>query len=394
MRVNSEVMERLIAHLDMDCFYAAVEALDDPALDGRPVIVGGTAKRGVVSSASYEARAYGVRSAMPTFEAKRLCPPGIFIHPRMERYVEISRGVMELLRTFTPEMEQVSVDEAYLDLTGTSRLYGPPRETGLRLKRLIREGVGLVCSVGLAPNRLIAKIASDFDKPDGLVVVPPEEASRFLAPLPVRRLPGVGPRLAERLRSVGVDRVADLRRFSQEELTRIFGSMGERLFETARGIDDTPLHRPAKSKSISAEQTLERDTADKEVLVPLLAAQALRVSRRLRREGFLARTVVLKLKHSDFKQVTRSRSLDRAVDETGVIFRAGLDLLHDYRLKTSVRLIGLGLTNLEEPGFSQGSLFPPPEGGRRRGRVDRALDDILGRFGSQAIKLGVSLKKE
>ena len=193
---------------------------------------------------------------------------------------------------------------------------------------------------------------------------------------------------------MGVDRVADLRRFSQEELTRIFGSMGERLYETARGIDDSPLHLPPKSKSISAEQTLERDTSRKDDLVPFLAAQALRIGRRLRREGFLARTVVLKIKHSDFKQVTRSKSFDQPLDETGAILRAGLDLLQDYRLRTSVRLIGLGLANLEEPTMSQGSLFPPPEEGRRKGRVDRALDDILGRFGSQAIKLGVSLKKE
>ncbi len=387
-------MERLIAHVDMDCFYAAVEALDDPGLVGRPVIVGGTSNRGVVSSASYEARALGVRSAMPTFEARRLCPQGVFLFPRMARYVEVSAKVMELLRTFTPEMEQVSVDEAFLDLTGTSRLHGPPRETGRRLKKLVRDEAGLVCSVGLAPNRLIAKIASDFDKPDGLVVVPPEEAARFLAPLPVRTLPGVGPRLAEKLRSVGVERVADLLRFDREELNRIFGSMGERLFETARGVDETPFHRLPKSKSISAEQTLDRDTARKEDLVPILAAQALRIGRRLRRQGFVARTVVLKLKHSDFKLVTRSRSLERPTDRTRLILRAGLGLLEDYRLKTSVRLIGLGLSNLEDPRLSQESLFPAPEKDGRSLRVDRAMDRILGRFGSQAIKLGVSIKKE
>ena len=383
----------MIAHLDMDCFYAAVEALDDPGLAGRPVIVGGTSNRGVVSSASYEARAYGVRSAMPTFEAKRLCPEGVFVHPRMSRYSEVSKRVMGLLIDFTPEVEQVSVDEAFLDLTGTERLHGPPKKTGRLLKKRIREEAGLVCSVGLAPNRLIAKIASDFDKPDGLVVVSEEEAARFLAPLPVRTLPGVGPKLAERLRSVGVDRVLDLRRFSQEELTGIFGSMGVRLFETARGIDESPLHRKPKSKSISAEITLSRDTAKKEELVPILASQALRISRRMRRHGYLARTVVLKLKHSDFRLITRSRSFEEPTDETARIFKAGLALLQDYRLKTTVRLIGLGLANLEEPGTIQASLFPSPERSERRNRVDQALDRILGRFGSQAIKLGVSIKK-
>ena len=387
-------METLIAHVDMDCFYAAVEALDDPGLAGRPVIVGGTSNRGVVSSASYEARALGVRSAMPTFEARRLCPEGVFLHPRMERYVELSSRVMELLRSFTPIMEQVSVDEAFLDLTGTGRLYGPPLETGRRLKALVREETGLVCSVGLAPNRLIAKIASDFDKPDGLVVVPAGEAAAFLAPLPVRRLPGVGPRLAEKLRSVGVERVADLRRFEREELDRIFGSMGRRLFETARGIDEAPFFRAPKTKSISAEQTLAQDTASKEELIPILAAQALRIGRRLRRQGMTARTVVLKLKHSDFRLITRSRSLDKPTDQTQLILQAGLGLLADYRLKTSVRLIGLGLANLEDPALAQKELFSTPGEEGRSTKVDQALDRILGRFGAQAIKLGVSIKKE
>ncbi|MBW1713976.1 MAG: DNA polymerase IV, partial [Deltaproteobacteria bacterium] len=200
-------MDRLIAHLDMDAFYASVEVLDDPALEGRPVIVGGLSGRGVVSSASYQARAFGVRSAMPIFEARRLCPQGVFLPVRMARYQEVSRVIMDLLQGFAPAVEPVSVVEAFLDLTGTARLYGPPRQTGQRLKNLVKDKTGLACSVGLAPNRLLAKIASDLDKPDGLVVVGPQEAADFVAPLAVAKLPGVGPAMRERLKAVGVTKV-------------------------------------------------------------------------------------------------------------------------------------------------------------------------------------------
>jgi DNA polymerase-4 len=386
-------MVRLIAHVDMDAFYAAVEVLDHPELAGRPVIVGGTSKRGVVSSASYEARAHGVRSAMPTFEAKRLCPEAVFRPVRMVRYKEISEAIMDLLAGFAPFLEVVSVDEAFLDLTGTSGLYGPPEAAGRRLKELIKAATGLTCSVGLAPNKLLAKIASDLRKPDGLVVVAPESAAEFIAPLPVRKLPGVGPRSAQRLAEVGVSRVADLRRFSPEELTRLFGAFGPRLAETAWGRDDRPLEPPGRPKSISAEETLEEDTANLEILQPLLAGQALRVGRRLRRHGLLARTVVLKLKHRDFKLVSRSLRLPEPTADTQAILQAGLALLRAYGLKVAVRLIGLGLANLEEPGPRQAGLFPWPGQPPGRPAVDQALDQILSRYGSQAIKLGLALKK-
>jgi len=387
-------MERLIAHLDMDCFYAAVEVLDDPGLKGRPVMVGGTGRRGVVSAASYEARRFGVHSAMPGFEARRLCPEGIFLPVRMSRYLEVSRVIFDLLRGFAPLVVQVSVDEAFLDLSGTAAIYGSPREIGRRLKDLIKDRVGLTCSVGLAPNRLVAKIASDFDKPDGLVVVPPEEAAGFLAPLPVAKLPGVGPKMVARLRTVGVERVAHLRRFSPEELARVAGSLGGWLHKAAWGLDDSALEQEPERKSISAEETLAEDTAKEEELVPILAHQALRICRSLRRKGLKARTVTLKLKHSDFRQVTRSTSLERATDQTRSVFKAGLQLLRRYELKTSVRLIGLGLSNLVEPGLEQGVLFPQESEGKRRSELDRAVDRILERYGSRAIELGVSVKKD
>jgi DNA polymerase-4 len=331
---------------------------------------------------------------MPAFEARRLCPEGIFLPVRMGRYLEVSKKIFDLLRGFAPRVVQVSVDEAFLDLSGTGAIYGSPRRIGQRLKDLIREEVGLTCSVGLAPNRLVAKIASDYDKPDGLVVVPPEEAAGFLAPLPVGKLPGVGPKMRARLRTVGVERVADLRRFGPEELARVAGSMGRWLHDAAWGEDDTKLEEGRERKSISAEQTLAEDTANKEELIRIMAGQALRICRSLRVKGLKARTVTLKLKHSDFRQVTRSTSLEQATDETKSIFKAGLQLLRQYELKTSVRLIGLGLSNLEEPGLEQGALFPRESLRETRSELDRAVDRILERFGSQAIKMGVSIKKE
>ncbi len=388
-------MDRLIAHLDMDAFYAAVEALDNPELKGKPVIVGGTSNRGVVSSASYEARRLGVRSAMPIVEARRKCPDGVFLPGRMKRYQEVSRKIMTALRDFAPVVEPVSIDEAFLDLTGTTKLYGPPEAIGRRLKALIRETTGLTCSVGLAPNKLVAKIASDHDKPDGLTVVSPEAVEDFLGRLEVGRLPGVGPRLKAKLELLSVATVADLRRLSLEDLNRLFGVHGARLHDMARGIDAAPVtagrERP---KSISAEQTLEADAYTSDELIPLLAAQALRVGRRLRAHGLYARTVVLKIKHADFKLVTRSQTLAAATASTKVILATATELLKAYGSRGPIRLVGLGVTNLESPTESQADLFGPDDDELRSARVDRAVDRILSRFGSKSIKIGVSLKKD
>jgi len=387
-------MNRLIAHVDMDCFYAAVEVLDDPSLAGRPVIVGGVSSRGVVSSASYEARRAGVRSAMPAFQARRLCPEGVFLPGRMRRYWQISTEVMDILAAFAPVFEPVSVDEAFLDLTGTERLYGPPAKMGRRIKSLVREEVGLTCSVGLAPNRLVAKIASDIQKPDGLVVVGPDEAAVFLAGMEVSRLPGVGPKLAERMRALGLVRIRDLTRLDKPEMERLFGSVGAWLFEAAQGRDETPVQPPGAVKSISAEETLARDTGRLEELTPHLAAQALKVGRRLRLKGMCARTVSLKLKRSDFQLITRSKSLAQPFDDTRTIFQAATGLLAAHHQGQPVRLIGLGVSNLTPASDRQPGLFEAGEGRRDRASLDRAVDEIVGRFGPEAIKFGLSLKKD
>lgn len=388
-------MDRLIAHLDMDAFYASVEVLDNPELAGKPVIVGGTTNRGVVTSATYQARALGVRSAMPIIRARRLCPQGIFIATRMKRYQEKSRQVMAALKDYAPVVEQVSVDEAFLDMTGTEGLYGPPKEIGRQLKDLVLEATGLVCSVGLAPNKLVAKIASDFDKPDGLVVVTPEKVAGFLAPLPVRRLPGVGPKLMERLKLLSIHTVADVRAVGEDDLTALLGDGGRRLLDLAWGRSESRVRtEPEQPKSISAEHTLETDARTMDELIPLMAAQALRVGRRLRAHDLKARTVNIKIKHSDFKQVTRAQTLDSATDSTRIILAEATALLKAYRMTKPVRLIGVGVSNLAPPREIQPSLFQEPRAPAADSGVDKALDRIMGRFGSKAIGMAVSLKKD
>lgn len=394
-------MDRLIAHLDMDCFYAAVEELDDPSLQGKPVAVGGAGRRGVVSAANYPARSFGVRSALPMFQAQRLCPDLIIRPVRMKRYVEISRRVMGLLEATAPVVEQISVDEAFLDMTGTTGLYGPAEQIGAMLKAAVREEVGLACSVGLAPNKLIAKIASDLRKPDGLVIVPADAAEDFLAALPVVKLPGIGPKMAAKLKMFGVDRIDQLRRFGQERLEEQFGVWGAAVHSAAWGRDDSPVQPGGRRKSISTERTLGRDEASAQALLPLLADQALETARAARRKGFVARTVVLKIKHADFRQITRSHTLDRPTANSRIIFHIAADLLAEYSSLDSwrpIRLIGVGLANLEDAASDnpkgQLNLFDEKEHDVKEDGIDQAIDKISSLFGSQALRLGVSLKKD
>lgn len=378
----------------MDCFYAQVEVLDDPDLKGRPVIVGGTSARGVVCSASYEARRFGVRSAMPILKARLLCPQGVFLPVRMNRYREVSAQIMDLLAAFAPVVEPISVDEAYLDLTGTGQLYGSAEEMGRRIKSLIKEKTQLTCSVGLGPNRLLAKIASELNKPDGLVVVSAAEAADFLANLDVSRLPGVGPKLAQRLHTLNLKRIADLRRLGQEEAVRFFGAIGSYLVESAWGRDQTPVQPPGEPKSISAEETLEQDSNHLDDLLSHLADQALRVGRRLRRRGLLARTVCLKLKRHDFSLITRAKSLAEPTDETRLIFQTAASLLKANHRGQLIRLVGLGVSGLSPAQGRQAGLFDPEKDQTRRARLDQAVDEIISRFGPEAIRLAISLKND
>lgn len=378
---------RLIAHVDMDAFYAAVERLDQPELAGRPIIVGG-GRRGVVSAASYEARAHGVRSAMPMFQARSRCPRGVFLPVRMERYVQVSRQVMEALAGFSPLVEPVSVDEAYLDLSGTARLWGGPADAGRAIKQTVRGATGLICSVGLAPVRFLAKIASDRDKPDGLTVVDDLEA--FLATVSLAEVPGVGAKARQKLGAMGLTRLTEARALGAERLERALGVFGRRLWDLAWGRDDTPVSPGREIKSISNERTLERDTGDRELLAAHLLALSQKVARRLRRKGLSGRTVTLKLKHSDHRLVTRSETLGQPSDAAEEIYAAVLGLLRAYPPPGPFRLVGVGVSHLAEPGAGQSELFHTPQKGRRQA-LGRAEDAIVARFGEKALTRAGSL---
>ena len=378
----------MILHIDMDAFFASVEQLDNPAYRGRCVIVGGTSSRGVVAAASYEARRFGVRSAMPLFQARKLCPQAILVRPRKDRYKEVSCHIMAILETFTPLVEPVSIDEAFLDVTGCRRIYGPPEEIARRIKAAVRDQMALTCSVGVAPVKFLAKIASDMDKPDGLTVIRPEEVPALIEKLPLSRVPGVGPAALECLTPLGVHTLGDVRGLNEAQLERRLGKFGLRLAALARGDDRSPVAPPGDPKSISAEQTLAEDTADRADLTALLLAQAAEVARQLRRKGFRARTVVLKLKHDDFCQATRSRTLESPTQSATTIHQAAVGLLAEYRLARPVRLVGVGAAGLVPAGVPvQADLF---DGARRVDaaweKVERAVDGITARFGTDAVR--------
>lgn len=378
----------MILHLDMDAFFASVEQHDDPTLTGLPVIIG-CHPRGVVSAASYEARKFGVRSAMPVVEARRRCPEGVFLPGNRRRYAEVSRVVMATLRTFSPLVEPASIDEAYVDVTGTGTLFGPPEALGRRIKAAIRQATGLTSSVGIAPVKFLAKIASDFDKPDGLTIVTPEGTAAFLAELPVGKIPGVGKRAQATLASLGIRVAGDILAYPPEFMQRHLGKWGLELYERAHGRGSAEVCPVREAKSVSAENTFAADTADREVLLAWLLTAAERVGREARRDGVRGRTVTLKLKFSDFKQITRSRTLAEATDSDAVLFGTARALLSAEPLPKPVRLIGLGLGHFGEPP-RQLSLFDSPETAHRRraGRIDRALDLIRDKFGREAIVRG------
>jgi DNA polymerase-4 len=385
----------MILHIDMDAFYASVEQLDNPWLRGRCVIVGGTSGRGVVSAASYEARKFGVRSAMPVFQARQLCPQGVFIHPRMDRYQEVSGRVMEILREFSPQVEPVSIDEAFMDLAGTERLFGSPAELARTIQNRVREAVHLTCSVGVAPNRFLAKVASDFQKPDGLTVIQPDQVAAFIDRLPIGKVPGVGPRTQPRLEQLGVHFLGDIRRFPEPTLESIFGAYGRRLLELSRGIDPTPVTSDSRAKSVSSECTLEADTADPAALTRCLLEQADEVAAGLRKEGVKARTVVLKIRHADFKRFTRRTTFDPPTQSSKVLYRHAVRLLQEYRFTQKVRLVGLGATGFVPAAAPQQQELFAGEDRSHEGweKVDRTLERIKRRYGEKVIRRA-SLKED
>ena len=373
---------RTIIHADLDAFYASVEALDDPSLVGRPVIVGGRPdERGVVSAASYEARRFGVHSAMPLRTAGRLCPHGAFVPPRPERYRELSGRVMGILASVTPLVEPISLDEAFLDVTASLRAFGSGEEIAQRLKRSVRDDTGLTLSVGVAANKLCAKIASAAGKPDGLIVVPPGEEAAFVAPLPVDRLWGVGPRAERALRELNVRTIGELAAVSPGMLRRRFGALGQDLRARASGIDDAPvvpLHAP---KSIGHEHTFDHDITSPATLEATLLDLADSVATRLREAKLFAGGVQLKLRFEGFETLTRQVGLDHPVCDGQPLYDAGVALLRGALDGVrAVRLLGLTAISLTED--QQLTLF---DADAERDRIARSIDAVRARFGERAI---------
>jgi nucleotidyltransferase/DNA polymerase involved in DNA repair len=374
----------MILHVDMDAFFAAVEQRDRPELRGKPVIVGadprGGRGRGVVSTASYEARRFGVASAMPISEAWRRCPHGVYLHPDMEKYARESARIMEILHRFTDLVEPVSIDEAFLDVTGSARAMGTGEEIAHRLKAAIREETRLTASVGIASSKLVAKVASDMRKPDGLVVVPPGEEAAFLAPLPVRRLWGVGPKMEEALAKLGVVTIGDLAALDPGRLARRLGTHGHDLQALARGEDDRDVVSEGEgAKSLGQEHTYGEDTADPGRLRATLLQLADAVAERLRAHGLRARTVTLKYRDEDFHTTTHARTLPETTDSGNVLFRVASELFAEVHWGRKVRLLGIYASHFGEP---QLGLFDEP---KAPSPADRVRDEVARRFGDEAI---------
>jgi DNA polymerase-4 len=386
--------DRSIVHVDMDAFYASVETLDDPSLAGKPVIVGGTPEeRGVVASASYEARAFGVRSAMSSFRARKICPQAVFVRPRMKRYSEISRMIFDLMREYTPLLEPISIDEAFLDLTGTEKLMGGAEKTAREIKRRIKEEIGLNASVGVAPNKFLAKLASGLCKPDGFLVIESGSARSILDPLPPRKIWGVGEVAARKLAAKGITTIRDLRSADARLIESVFGSRAGRIIELARGIDDRPVEPRGEPKSIGAERTFARDIGDERELIRRLDSLSERVAARLRKEGFRARTVQLKARFPDFTTVTRALTLPSPVAGTRRIQEAARKLFREKldRRGRPLRLIGVSLSNLCKSEADDADLFDADADDKLE-KIDFIVDDLRRRFGPGAIRLGGSDK--
>ena len=376
-------MTRAITHVDMDAFYAAVEQRDRPELRGTPVVVGAHPKgRGVVSAASYEARVFGVTSAMPISRAARLCPHATFLPVDMEKYARESTRVMAILADFSPLVEAVSIDEAFVDLTGTETLWGPPLEAVRTIKRRVRDETGLTASAGLAANKFVAKVASDLGKPDGLVVVEAGHEAEFLAPLPVERLWGVGRVTAKTLADLGIETIGQIQRLSARTLAARMGAHGGDLHDLAFGRDDRAVEPWSAPKSMGAETTFERDVSDRVRLDTTLRSQAERVARELRAERLAAARVTLKLRFADFHTLTRSHTADPTQDGLE-IYRRARTLLQRERLVQPVRLIGVSAGALGPERAGQLDLLDP--NAVRRERLARAVDKIATRYGTRAI---------
>jgi len=380
-------MARRIIHVDMDEFFVAVEKLDKPSLRGKCILVGGDPKgRGVVSTASYEARQFGCHSAMPMVTAVELCPSAVVLPPRMNRYMEVSRQIFEILDRFSPAVEPLSIDEAFIDVTGCERLHGPAQKVAYRIQRAIRDELGLSASIGIGPNKFLAKLASDLQKPAGMVLITEKTVHVILDPLPVSKVWGVGPSAIAQLARLNIATIGQLRRADVELLRGQFGEAGEHFWQLANGIDDRPVVPDSRARSISSEQTFADDVGDMKELRRVLLGQVELVARRLRQHGLRAKTVTLKLRTGDFETLTRSRTLPGPVSSTEGLWQTVEELLTIWAQEElrPLRLIGVAGSQLVGIGGVQMSLFES-EAERKHRRVDKAVDKIVDRFGVGAV---------
>ncbi len=384
----------MIIHVDMDAFYASVEQRDRPELEGKPIIVGGSPdQRGVVAAANYAVRQFGVHSAMPSSTARRLCPHAIFLPAQLDYYAQISDQIREIFHRFTPLVEPLSLDEAFLDVSGSERLFGTAESVGRQIKESIRSELNLVASVGIAPNKFLAKIASDLEKPDGFVQVDPRGVQAFLDPLPVGRLWGVGRQTSKVFQRLGVHTIGQLRALPLSVLTSHFGSHGEHLSKLAHAIDNRPVVPDREAKSISNETTFATDLDDQESLRAWLLELTEQVARRLRRHALRGRTVEIKVRFADFKTITRSHKLPEPTNSTQALWEQANALL-STRLPSDhlpIRLLGMGVTEIDRTGVTQQQLFDEADRERQDG-LDEVGDQIRERYGSKALSRGSTLK--
>jgi DNA polymerase IV len=391
--IRSEgVWPRIVAHADMDAFYAAIEQLDDPSLQGRPLLVGPPSARGVVLTASYEARPYGVGSAMPMAQARRLCPNAVIIAPRFDRYQEISETIMNVFSDFSPDVEALSLDEAFLDMTGSEQLFGDPESIGRRLKAAIRDATGgLTASVGLSATKYVAKVASACQKPDGLTVVPPEEAKAWLAPFPVSRLWGAGPKTQARLHNLGLQTIGDVADADPQFLSAKLGSAGRHFHTLAQAEDPRPVFGRRASKSIGSEHTLDKDVREKADIKLHLRRSADAIGRRLRKKSYVAFGVGVKLKTANFQLVTRQHRLSEPTDVAERLYSVGVDLLNHVDHAGPFRLVGMvayDLVGIDD--LVQLDLFSTLA---RRRQLEVAIDGLAERFGINVVHRANDLNK-
>ncbi|SHF86124.1 DNA polymerase-4 [Caldanaerobius fijiensis DSM 17918] len=374
-------MNRKIIHVDMDAFFASVEQHDNPELKGKPVIVGGISGRGVVATCSYEARKYGVHSAMPMYKARKLCPDGVFLPLRHSRYKEVSDRIFSILYGITDMVEPVSIDEAYLDVTGMNR---DPVDIAREIKQKVREVTGLTVSAGISYNKFLAKLASDWNKPDGLMVITEDMVPDILRPLPVSKVYGIGEKSAKRLNDMGIKTIGDLLRLSQTQLQNIFGKYGIDIYNRIRGIDERPVIVTREAKSIGKETTLAQDTTDMTLLCRYLKKFAGRISEELLKNELFARTVTVKVKTADFIVHTKSKTVKDYIFSEEDIYKIAYGIMKEMNFKEKIRLIGLSVSNLSDKRCEQLSIFD--ENFQRRLKIERILNSVNKKLGEGVVK--------